>query len=721
MKSVIFVNFALLLSFHPKITLSRQLLNPLNIEFAKDLSAMAKESNFGSDCETNTYIFTPECGNYINYIGKSLSHFGPPNLLTDYHNNVSEIYDKMLSQQYRFTKFHHSCHLVFICAMFVTRKFPASHNHQSTNETGNETLESWSLEEEILILPPDFFFIPDLIENNDHTIYLSNIKYSEDMGLVQPENRILNQTGILLSVQLDNQTMRESSFQVYSRCKYCGRAAMNEDLGVWKRNRSVFSEYLNVFSGYQRVSFHGYESFQIGFVDYSPHISCTEVGALNCSGIEWEMLQQISNSLSFNFELHNFTERGQQGVVYEGGNITGMIGAIKDHQIDIAIGGISISPDKASVVDFTNIFTNQPIVFIVQKRTDLYILGIWLAFAPEVWPLIIFTIISIAIIIKLIMWRTNHRKRTYKPSTVESLEISIQPLLGQPLAQSQIPKKPRRLLKLVLGIWWFSCLIISTVYNTNLITSLINPVSPKEPESLEDLLISGYRFKVGSKQSAVSDLISKGYNDTVIKQIQDRLLTEEGYYFPIAYIVEESAVAGIDWKEKGLSSIRIIRERLFLTGYGWLLKKQAPYKDKLNTAISQLSAGGCVQYWYEKFTRSEKKPLDSRFRLREQIGQVKLNLELMQGAFIFLILGSCLAGLVLGGEIIHSKYTFRFFTRREILGFSKYLFHKVQTFNLAQEVTKVGRVGFIFVDNLGRSSGDRGNLIEIPGYYPFLK
>lgn len=49
-----------------------------------------------------------------------------------------------------------------------------------------------------------------------------------------------------------------------------------------------------------------------------------------------------------------------------------------------------------------------------------------------------------------------------------------------------------------LGLWWWSSLILNTVYRSTILSTVINPPS-LEPENLEELMQAGYRF-VGNAQ-----------------------------------------------------------------------------------------------------------------------------------------------------------------------------------------------------------------------------
>jgi hypothetical protein len=158
--------------------------------------------------------------------------------------------------------------------------------------------------------------------------------------------------------------------RISSVCTYCKNNTDsiydNDILGKWQRNVTDLANFFRVFDFQREASFHNFR-FKIGYLNYNPHFNCHEHKKSNrsravriCSGIEWEMLKKLSQSLEFTFELYNFTTEGH-GIAYDHGNITGMISALKNDSIDLALGGVSVTPERSQVIDFTQIFAHEPI------------------------------------------------------------------------------------------------------------------------------------------------------------------------------------------------------------------------------------------------------------------------------------------------------------------------------------------------------------------------
>lgn len=311
-------------------------------------------------------------------------------------------------------------------------------------------------------------------------------------------------------------------------------------------------------------------------------------------------------------------------------------------------------------------------------------------------------------------------------------------------------------------------LIIGILYNTSLITSLITPVTLKEPETINELIEQGYLFKLGCKQSVVHGILQQQTNfegeeeeegntydngfghenfyyykkgktlmsnkiNNPFKLIRERLITEhnnnngeeqqkegttrasssttgeESSTTKIVYVVEESNVEEIDWaKSYGFSSgKRIIQERLFLTPYSWALKKGAPYKRKFDFTIDQLVSVGLINYWYDKSTQANKQQqqqqkstqsqpiLNTKFKLHERLGQIKMNLSVLHGAFIFFLIGCLVSIIVFSLEMITKYYVFRLLTLVELIEIGRKLFTCIKLanrrMNIAQEIVRASQ------------------------------
>ncbi|CAL4065697.1 unnamed protein product, partial [Meganyctiphanes norvegica] len=82
------------------------------------------------------------------------------------------------------------------------------------------------------------------------------------------------------------------------------------------------------------------------------------------------------------------------GGVKPDGSITGMIGKVARREVHLAIDDISISASREEVVDFSDQYIQIPMSMITPSRKQMpRTFVVFQAFPPEVWALILFSIL----------------------------------------------------------------------------------------------------------------------------------------------------------------------------------------------------------------------------------------------------------------------------------------------------------------------------------------
>lgn len=60
---------------------------------------------------------------------------------------------------------------------------------------------------------------------------------------------------------------------------------------------------------------------------------------------------------------------------------------------------------------------------------------------------------------------------------------------------------------MLLGLWWWICLILCNFYKSSILSALVQPPN-MEPDDIEQLVRSGYRFTASSQyQDIITDLL----------------------------------------------------------------------------------------------------------------------------------------------------------------------------------------------------------------------
>lgn len=312
-----------------------------DVELSKDLTSVIMEANIQARCNTLLLEATISCvEDHVSHIARALSRRVTPVVL---HTLRYTGQGDTMPTKLPVGHFQGPSWLVFVC--------------DTAYEIGQNESSQLGYHGVIQFSP--------LIRSTGKVIYFRHYGEIEPItsSVVNLEKIMIKLAGSVLSLWIQERLPTlESVFKVYSKCIYCN--ATTTALGLWRRNGTYFSDLISTAWGNEnRVTFDGYSHFDVGYVDNPPHIVCnnTEIGYYDCGGVEWEMILHMSHTMKFGFKLYNFTGDGEQGTVYDEGNITGILGAITRHEINFGIGGHSISEEKNALIDFADVYINHPV------------------------------------------------------------------------------------------------------------------------------------------------------------------------------------------------------------------------------------------------------------------------------------------------------------------------------------------------------------------------
>ena len=127
----------------------------------------------------------------------------------------------------------------------------------------------------------------------------------------------------------------------------------------------------------------------------------TETGkTLSYNGIDYHLIQYLSNYFNFTWKLiHANNEWGQ----FIDGQWTGLIGKVVNGTADMALGSLSSTPERETVVDFTVPYLHTPATFLTpnyKMSSNLKTL-ILKPFNSVVWYILIGSLIGTSFCVSL--------------------------------------------------------------------------------------------------------------------------------------------------------------------------------------------------------------------------------------------------------------------------------------------------------------------------------
>ncbi|UJR15747.1 hypothetical protein I4U23_002682 [Adineta vaga] len=342
---------------------------------------------------------------------------------------------------------------------------------------------------------------------------------------------------------------------------------------------------------------------------------------------------------------------------------TGMIGELVRHEVDLAIGPLTITSQRESVVDFSKPWMNLGISILISKPEKIAP-GIFSFMAPlskEIWMCVTFAYIGVSVILFLVSRFSPYEWSMEDEETFQlSNKFSILNTLFFALAafmQQGVDFIPRSISgRLVAGVWWYFSMILVSSYTANLAAFLTVERMVTPIESAEDLARqTKIRYGIvrgGSTQSFFeksdvkvfqrmwtymqqSDDVFVSYNEEGISKVRK----SRGRY---AFLLESTKNEYIN--ERAPCDTMKIGINLDSKGYGIATPVGSELREAINIAILEMSEDGSLNKLKRKwwFDRSECHSISTKDSKQSNA----LNLVNVAGIFYILIVGLTLAILI---------------------------------------------------------------------------
>ncbi|GLJ46364.1 hypothetical protein SUGI_0977270 [Cryptomeria japonica] len=273
-----------------------------------------------------------------------------------------------------------------------------------------------------------------------------------------------------------------------------------------------------------------------------------------------------------------------------------LVKEVASKKFDAAVGDISILKKRSMYVDFTQPYAASDLVVVVPvKKLNSNPWGFLQPFTREMW----FTTVALFLAIGAIIWLLEHRLNSDfrgEPMkqfvTILSFSISTTLLIHKGKIVSGLGR-------IILVIWLFVVLVISSSYKANLTSSLTVQQLSSTIDGIDDLISSN--LPIGYfRGSFVRNFLSEELNVSRARLIpfdspEDyaKALSEGPSRGGIGAIVEE--LPTVQFFLSIHSGFKIAGQPFTKDGWGFAFQKGSPLRFDISTAILNLSETGKLQ------------------------------------------------------------------------------------------------------------------------------
>ncbi|XP_037899583.1 glutamate receptor ionotropic, kainate 2-like [Glossina fuscipes] len=338
-----------------------------------------------------------------------------------------------------------------------------------------------------------------------------------------------------------------------------------------------------------------------------------------------DVLRLVARDVGFDYILDLVPDRKYGAKDPLTGQWNGMVEQLMKYKADLAVGSMTITYARESVIDFTKPFMNLgiSILFKVPSTPSTKLFSFMNPLAFDVWLYVLTAYFCVSITIHAMAKISPKERSNFNRSSKYfvkyldkfTLRNSFWFAVGTLMQQSS-NLKPRAIsVRIVSAIWWFFSLIIIASYTANLAAFLTVERMTTPIENAEDLSsqteISYGTLESGSTMTFFRDSLIETYrkmwrnmenkkkHSTFTSTYEEGIkrVKESNY----AFLMESTMLDYVVQRDCNLTQIGGL---LDTKGYGIATPKGSPWRDKISLAILELQEKGDIQMLYDKWWKN---------------------------------------------------------------------------------------------------------------------
>nr|XP_041632628.1 glutamate receptor ionotropic, kainate 2 isoform X1 [Drosophila kikkawai] len=336
-----------------------------------------------------------------------------------------------------------------------------------------------------------------------------------------------------------------------------------------------------------------------------------------------DILETISHEVGFGYILDLVPDRKYGAKDPESGEWNGMVAQLMQYKADLAVGSMTITYARESVIDFTKPFMNLgiSILFKVPTSEPTRLFSFMNPLAIEIWIYVLMAYFLVSICIYLVGKLSPIEWKYINPCDLNNITIENAEDLA---SQTEIS--------------------YGTLDSGSTMTFF------------RDSMIETYKKMWRSMDNKKPSAFTTTYEDGIRR-------VNQGNY---AYLMESTMLDYIVQRDCNLTQIGGL---LDTKGYGIATPKGSPWRDKISLAILELQEKGEIQMLYDKWWKNTDETCTRKSPSKQSKANA-LGLESIGGVFVVLFAGIIVAVAV---ALFEFWFNFRYNYKAKPLSFSNSL------------------------------------------------
>ncbi|PVD37578.1 hypothetical protein C0Q70_00174 [Pomacea canaliculata] len=324
-------------------------------------------------------------------------------------------------------------------------------------------------------------------------------------------------------------------------------------------------------------------------------------------GLCIDILQELSHRLNFSYQLIESTD-GLLGAPTANGSWNGLVAMLLHDELDLAIGPLTITSVRQSVIDFTVPYMEDGGAILTKGDKPPDLLYQFRPFSPGVWLLLCAYIVMTGAVLFTICKVNSACGVSGGQHTAWSLQDCILLTFSSFVSQGFERYPTCTPARLVLGCWWVFSILIVSMYTATLAAMLTVTVGVGNIDSIDDLAessltpitLAGSSWEtlfLTAKSGAVQNVGRRMVHSPYVKTDADAVkYVMEG---SAAYIEGQNIISYL--YNKDCKHLHITKDTFISMGLGFAVPKNANYREQMNTVLLELQESGLMNLWRSRW------------------------------------------------------------------------------------------------------------------------
>lgn len=406
-----------------------------------------------------------------------------------------------------------------------------------------------------------------------------------------------------------------------------------------------------VFGGNSKGLQWGECNIKILAMPISPYVFRTSGGF---GGLEVRFLDAIRGKMGFNFTFLTHSYR-TWGLLRSDGNYSDMFGRLQGKQVDIVMGMCPTNYTHMWDFEMSNSYLQDALVWLVPKALEE---EDWRrlqkVFPNTIWLIVLVIILAMPVVWSCTSYYLRHNElnsfRSYKNTLIKTMSVFF---------NVSVQKYPRTsTLRWLFILYAFYSLILTTIYQSKLISTLTQTDYSHQISTVDELLESGLNFGGNINIKTLFNNSASKTEQTIYQNLKICDLTlscpnRTAFLRDFATIKSEIPskflIHQYYTKPDGSPMIYILQTKVFFHYVNIFFSKSHPIFPEFNSHLVRLVEGGFGAKWLKDLEESMKN------QPKAATTTIILNLEIMLPPFLALTAGLVISFVVFSAEILYYK------------------------------------------------------------------